>query len=296
MPLQSVNFQALLEPKFRKIFFEAYSEVPEQYSKVFNVKKSTKAKEYDYHVSGTGVWEEKQPSGPIAEDTIEHGQEVTYIHKSYAKMISVERELADDDQYNVIDKLPRSLGRGCRVTVEETAAAILNNGFSSNGYDGVPLFSASHPLLRGGTASNLLTGADLSDSSLKLAIAAMRTNTLTQEGFKMQANAKQLVVHPDNEFTALTLINSSQTAGTANNDKNVIKDRLSVVVLDYLDDSDAWFLRDPRLSETNFFWRVKPEFKSMEVFDNMVAKYRGYCRFSVGYSDWRGWVGNPGEA
>ena len=37
MPLQSANFQALLEPKFRKIFFEAYSEIPEQYSKVFNV-------------------------------------------------------------------------------------------------------------------------------------------------------------------------------------------------------------------------------------------------------------------
>jgi phage major head subunit gpT-like protein len=294
MSLQSVNFQQLLEPKFRKLFFEAYSEIPEQYSKIFSVKKSKKAKEYDYHVSGTGKWEEKQPSGPIAEDTIEHGQEVTYIHKSYAKMISVERELADDDQYNVIEKLPKALGRGCRVTVEETAISVINNGFTTNGYDGVPLFDDEHPLLRGGTASNLLTGAALSDSSLKLAIAAMKTQTLTQEGFKMQANAKQLIVHPDNEFNALTILNSTLQAGTANNDKNVIKNRLSCVVMDYLDDPDAWFLRDPRLSETNFFWRVKPEFKATEVFDNMVAKYRGYARFSVGYSDWRGWMGNPG--
>lgn len=295
MPImQSTNFQELLEPKFRKIFFDAYSEIPEQFSKVFKVGKSNKAKEYDYHVSGTGVWEEKQPSGNIAEDTINHGQEVTYIHKSYAKMISVERELADDDQYSIIEKLPRSLGRGCRVTVEETAIIVLNNGFASNGYDGVPLFSDSHPLLAGGTASNLMTGAALSDASLKLGLGHMRTQTLTQEGFKMQANAKQLIVHPDNEFVALTLLQSSQTAGGDLNDKNVIKDRLTVEVLDYLDDPDMWFLRDPRLSETNFFWRVKPEFKSTEVFDNMVAKYRGYCRFSVGYSDWRGWVGNPG--
>jgi hypothetical protein len=156
------------------------------------------------------------------------------------------------------------------------------------------LFDDAHPLLRGGTASNLLDAAALSDSSLKLAIAAMKTQTLTQEGFKMQANAKQLIVHPDNEFNALTILNSALQAGTANNDKNVIKNRLSCVVMDYLDDSDAWFLRDPRLSETNFFWRVKPEFKATEVFDNMVAKYRGYARFSVGYSDWRGWMGNPG--
>lgn len=294
MTLQASNFQAILEPKFRKIFFEAYDEIPPQYPEAFSIKKSTKAKESDYHVSGTGKWEEKQPSGPIAEDTIETGQEVNYIHKSYAKMISVERELADDDQYNVIEKLPQGLGRGCRVTIEETAASVINDGFSTNGYDGVPMFSNSHPLLRGGTSDNLMAGADLGDASLKLGLSALRTNTLTQEGFKMQANATHLIVHPDNEFTALTLMQSSQTAGGNYNDKNVIKDRLKVVVMDYLDDADAWFLRDSRLSETNFFWRVKPEFKSLEVFDNMVAKYRGYCRFSVGYSDWRGWAGNPG--
>ena len=191
------------------------------------MKRSKKAKEYDYHVSGTGKWEEKQPSGPIAEDTIEHGQEVTYIHKSYAKMISVERELADDDQYNVIEKLPKGLGRGCRVTIEETAISVINNGFSTSGYDSVPLFSAAHPLLRGGTASNIMTGANLDDASLKLGIAAMKTQTLTQEGFKMQASAKQLIVHPDNEFNALTILNSALQAGTANNDKNVIQNRLN---------------------------------------------------------------------
>ena len=294
MPIQAANFQALLEPKFRKVFFESYSEIPEQFSKVFSIKKSTKAKEYDYHVAGTGKWEEKLPSAAIAEDSIATGDEVTYIHKSYAKMISVEREMADDDQYNIIEKLPKSLGQGCRVTVEETAISVINNGFATSGYDSVPLFSASHPIISGGVASNLMTAADLADTSLKLGIAKMKTATLTEEGFKMQASAKQLIVHPDNEFNALTLIHSALVPGTANNDKNVLQDRLSLVVLDYLDDPDAWFLRDPRLSETNFFWRVKPEFKSTEIFDNMVAKYRGYCRFSVGYSDWRGWLGNTG--
>ena len=92
----------------------------------------------------------------------------------------------------------------------------------------------------------------------------------------------------------MTILRSAQTAGNDYNDRNVIQNSLGVTVMDYLDDADAWFLRDSRLSETNFFWRVKPEFKSTEVFDTMVAKYRGYCRFSVGYSDWRGWVGNPG--
>jgi phage major head subunit gpT-like protein len=291
---QAVNFQRLLEPKFRKVFFEAYSELPEQFSKVFNVKTSKKAKEYDFHIGGTGIWEEKTPSGTIAEDTITEGSEVTYTHKAYAKMISVEREMADDDQYDVISKLPRSLGTGCRVLVETTSASVINNGFATNGYDGVPLFSAAHPLARGGVASNLMTGADLSDASLKLGITKMKTATLTEEAFKMQATPTQLIIAPDNEFTALTILHSAQVAGGQLNDINTVQGKLTPVVLDYLDDADAWFLRDTRLSETNFFWRVKPEFKSDEVFDNMVAKYRGYCRFSVGYSDWRGWVGNTG--
>lgn len=291
--LTSGNFQKLLEPKFRKIFFDAYDEKPEQFSDVFNVKTSKKAKEYDYHVSGTGLWDEKVPGGPINEEGIESGLEVTYVHKSYAKMITVERELIDDDQYSVIEKVPRQAGRGGRATVEMTAAAIFNNGFSVNGYDAVPLFSASHPLLKGGVVSNTLGAVALNDANLKAGMLAM-SNQLTEEGLKMQAKASQLVIPSDLEFTALNLLQASGLTNSPNNDINTLKGRLKPVVMDYLTDTNAWFLRDPSLSETNFFWRVKPEFKSTENFDNMVAKYRGYLRFSVGYSDWRGWVGSSG--
>jgi phage major head subunit gpT-like protein len=226
--LTSGNFQKLLEPKFRKIFFDTYDELPEQFPDIFNVGGSKKAKEYDYHVSGTGEWEEKEPSGPIAEEDIESGLEVTYVHKAYAKMISIERELADDELYGIMDKLPKKLARGGRTTVEKTAAAILNNSFTVNGYDDVPLFSDSHPLLKGGTADNLLAAADLSDASLKLGITAMRTNMVTEEGLKMQAKAKKLIIPADLEFTALTILQSSGQSGTPNNDTNTVKGRVTL--------------------------------------------------------------------
>jgi len=291
--LQSGNFQKLLEPKFRKIFFLAYDEVPEQYSDVYNVLTSKKAKEYDYHVSGTGLWDVKVPGGPINEEGIETGLEVTYTHASYAKMITIERELADDEMYGVMDKLPRQMARGCRATVEGYAAATLNAGFSAVGYDGVALFSASHPLLKGGVSSNYAGAVNLTDADLRTALLVMK-NQKTEEGLKMQAKAKQLIIPPDLEFTAMTLLQSTGLVGSPNNDVNVMKGRLSPIVMDYLTDTNAWFLRDPALSELNFFWRVKPEFKGSELFDNMVAKYRGYCRFTNGYSDWRGWVGAAG--
>lgn len=290
----SANFQKLLEPKFREVFFNAYDELPEQFSDVFTVKTSKKAKEFDYHMAGTGLWDEKVPGGNFNQEDMASGEEVSYVHKSFGKLIQVEREFADDELYGIVEKLPRQLGIGGRATVEITAAAILNNAFSVSGYDGVPLFSDSHPIIKGGTADNLMTASALNDTNLKAGITMMRTNMKTEEGLKMQARAKKLIINPELEFTAATLLHSAGIVGSANNDTNVLKNRVTPVVMDYLTDDNAWFLMDPMIAQLIFFWRVKPEFKSAENFDNMVAKYRGYLRFSVGYSDWRGIIGNAG--
>src|SRR5690606_34929366 len=128
------NFQALLEPRLRKVFFETYDEKPEEYSGVFHVSDSKKAKETDQHVTGLGMWEKKSESGPISYAEIGMGDEVTYVHEEYAKGIQVPRKLADDEMYDVIDKLPKELGRGGRALVETTAADVLNNGFTKSGY------------------------------------------------------------------------------------------------------------------------------------------------------------------
>lgn len=293
----SSNFQALLEPKFRKIFFATYDEKPEQFSKVFNVLSSKHAKEYDSHVAGTGLWDVKIPGGTISEEDMALGSEVTYVHTSYAKMIQIEREFADDEMYGVVEKLPKTLARGGRATVESVAASILNNAFTVNGYDGVPLVSASHPLIKGGVSSNkMTTDAPLSAAALALGITQYKTDILTEEGLKMQAHPSKLVISPDNEFNAAVILNSANVPGSDYNDVNVVKGKVTPVVLDYLTSSTAWFLIDDSLNELNFFWRVKPEFKGAENFDNMVAKYRGYLRFSCGYSDWRGILGNDGVA
>ena len=50
----SQNFGKLLEPGLRKIFFQTYAEVPEQFSKIYNVLKSNKAKETDYGLGAFG--------------------------------------------------------------------------------------------------------------------------------------------------------------------------------------------------------------------------------------------------
>lgn len=294
MAVDRSNFQVLLEPRLRKVFFDAYSEKPEQFSKVYNVKDSKKAKESDYHVAELGMWPEKDPQGSTSYEDIQPGLEVNYIHKTFSKGCRVTEEMYEDELYDVIDKMPRSIGRGGRATVETYAAKVLNDSFTVAGYDGVSLFNDAHPLYgnNGGTCDNNIS-TRLSDSGLKEIILLGRQQ-INDAGLKIACDPDSLVVPEALEFTALTLLQSIQTAGTSNNDKNILNNKLKLIVMSYLTSATAYFVFDSQMNEMNFFWRRKPRFKSEKNFDTDVAKYKGSLRFSCGYSDWRGWVGSTG--
>lgn len=290
MALASGNFQALLEPKLRKVFFESYTEKPEEYSTVFRVNGSKKAKETDQHVGAIGAWPKKDPQGSIKYESLNMGEDVEYIHEEYAKGIQIERKLVDDEMYGVIDKLPASLGRGGRVIVEMTAAQVLNDAFTVNGYDGVPLCSNTHDLVSSDdVGDNLITDA-LSDTGIRAAHLVMKQTT-DEAGIKIQARGDAIVVPDDLELALLVLVGTDKLTGTNYNDVSVIKGKYKPICLSYLEDPNNWFMLDSSLHQLTFFWRIRPEFKGEENFDTMVAKYRGYLRFSVGYSDWRGVVG-----
>lgn len=287
-----LSFQVLLEPKLRKLFFESYTEQDEQFSQVYRVADSKKAVETDQHVAGLGEWETKDPQGGIKYENINPGDSIQYIHQEYAKGIQIERRFIDDELYGVIDKLPKSLGRGGRVVVEKTSAQVFDNSFATNGYDGKPLFDAAHPLKgnKGGTVSNKITSA-LGDQAIR-DMALLMKKQVDEAGIKIQAKMDTIVVPDDLEMQLLVLLGTDQLVGGNQNDKSVIAGKYKPVVLSYLSSAKNWFGLDSSLHELWFFWRVKPEFSSEENFDTMVAKYRGYLRFSCGYSNWRGAVGS----
>lgn len=317
MAILQGNYGRLLEPGLRKIFFEVLRELPEQYSQVFNVLSSKKAIETDYRMGGFGLWEKKGSSDSVQYQDPTGTIALQYIHEEFASGFTVERKLVEDEQYNTINKMSANLSRAARATIETKAAEVLNNAFNTNGYDGVPLVATNHPRLDGGTTvANKITGA-LTDANLKLAMILARQQ-VDDKGILVQMSPKILVVPPQLEYTAKTIIGSSNLSPNGNGtlqsgvsnaatDKNVIQGGLKVVVMDYLSPLDGsnnpsaagtnypWFLIDPSVAELNFFWRNKLEFKNTEDFDTMQAKYRGYCRFSAGYSDFRGIIASPGH-
>lgn len=301
----SENFGKLLYPGLRKIFFETYDEIPEQFPKIFNVETSNSATETDHGMGAFGDWtERKDELSPVAYAKIQDGGEVVYKHKAFTKGFMISRELNDDEKYGQMKKMAKALARAGRAKVEKDAITVLTKGFKDDegafkGRDGKELFHDQHPLVDSEkTCSNLMTGA-LNEANLKKAIQMMASQ-LDEAGNLIQMKATKLIVPPALEDTALRLLHSSQLPGTELNDTNeYLKNRLQVVVMDYLGataggSDTAWFLQDGTRHELNFFWRVKPEFKNEEDFDTFVAKYRGYMRYSYGFSDWRGMVGSKG--
>ena len=252
-----------------------------------------------------GDWTERTDElSPVAYAKIKDGGEVVYKHKAFTKGFMISRELNDDEKYGQMKKMAKALARAGRAKVEKDAITVLTKGFKSDagafkGRDGKELFHDQHTLVDSTkTCSNLMTGP-LNETNLKKAIQMMASQ-LDEAGNLIQMKATKLIVPPALEDTALRLLHSSQLPGTELNDTNeYLKNRLQVVVMDYLGataggSDTAWFLQDGTRHELNFFWRVKPEFKNEEDFDTFVAKYRGYMRYSYGFSDWRGMVGSKG--
>ena len=202
--------------------------------------------------------------------------------------------------------MAKALARAGRAKVERDAITVLTNGFEGDsgafkGRDKKELFHSAHTLVdcSSKTCSNIVEGA-LSRETLKEGLKLMRTQ-LDEAGNLIQMKATKLIIPPALEDEARRILHSVQIDGTNNNDTNeYLKSAgLEIVVMDYLGEeaggSDTmWFLQDGSRHELNFFWRVKPEFKNEEDFDTFVAKYRGYMRYSYGFSDWRGMVGSKG--
>ena len=137
----------------------------------------------------------------------------------------VERKMVDDEQYGVIEKMPKDLARAGRYKVEMDAVSLLENGFSNTGYDKKPLFAKDHPLLNGGTCSNLIEG-ELNVENLQKAIISIE------------------------------LLNSVNAPDTELNNVNSIKGKLKIVVMEFLESDTSWFVMDSARHELNFFWRV----------------------------------------
>ncbi len=304
----SPQWPDLLDPSFRKIYGEELKAIPQIGPTIFNMDTSTKNIEKDSSASGLSKLVRRAEGQAITYEDEVQGFDVTYTHYEDALGTSVSNKLWEDDQTNVIKRKPSNLARAVVRTKEQIMADIFNNGFTAGGGglspftsgDAFALFYASHTREDGGAVQSNITTTDLKESSLESGLLAI-SQTLDHKGQLYMSMADTLIVPPALEKEARILLESSQRVGTANNDINPYQGKVKLVVWKFLasvagGSDTAWFLLDSSLHAINFFNRSDRGLEGPYYdFDTKTAKWSVDCRWSAGFSGWRGAYGSKGD-
>ena len=298
MPQISKNFTQLtdLDPVLTEIFYQQYEQVQPVGQMVFNMLTSDKSKETDLRIGS--FRDPREFEGAVEYQTVLPDYEITYTHTEYADGFIVERKLFDDMQYGPIFASASEMGTAFGRKREKDRAGVFNNAFTAGGtagYDGVALVSASHPRSKSDatTVSNTLTLA-LDSENLNTAIITQQAFK-DAEGEEISIMGNLLIVPRALRKVAHELTESELTPESAENASNIHMG-MQYVVWPFLTDSNAWFVVDTTLAKRYLKWydRIGTEFGAEQDFDTFQRKYRGYMRYSKGWSDWRWIIGsNP---
>lgn len=286
------NFPEALWPGIANLWGQSYKENPKLYSQFFQVEKSDKAFEKDQQFTGFPKAAVKESGANAFYSQMYQGLQQEYRHITYAIGGMITREMVEDDQYGIIKKIPALLARSMRSTEETVATNVLNNaGNAAITYaDGQPLASTAHTLVAtGGTYANRPASyGDLSETTLEAAIVAIM-GFVDDQGLPIVVEPKALVVPVDSSFIVRKILETKQTLGSNNNDKNIVATMpINPVVTPYITDTDSWFLTTNVSDGLKFYDRRAAEIEKSNDFDTQNMKVLTSRRFSVGVTDPRG--------
>ena len=291
MTISSGSFAELLWPGIREIWGIAYKDWEALYPQIFTVKKSDKAFEKEQGVTGFPLASIKQQGSPVSFVDPYQGYQEEYVPTVYAIGGSVTREMFEDDQYNYINQLPRLLARSMRQTEETTHFNVLNNAFTagaSAGADGVALASASHPLVGGGTQSNIPdTASDLTMTSFETACTDIM-DFVDEQGLRMFAKPRVLVVGTSLWATGEKIMGTDRAVGSADNDINVVRGKAKLLVSPWLTDQDAWHTITDVPNGLVSYLRWAEQLDRDNEFSTQNLQFIATKRWSQGFTDHRG--------
>ena len=292
-----------LLPGLNALFGLEYARYGEEHKEIYETETSERSFEEETKLSGFSAAPVKNEGSAIAYDNGQEAWTARYNHETIALGFSLTEEAIEDNLYDSLSaRYTKALARGMAYTKQVKAANVLNNGFTNSaayyGGDGVPLFSASHPLVSGGVNSNIpSTPADLNETSLENAVIQIAAWT-DERGLLIAARPKKLIVPPALQFVATRLLETELRVGTADNDINAIKNNGSIpegyTINHFLTDTNAWFLTTDVPNGMKHFVR-SPLSQSMDGdFDTGNVRYKARERYSFGWSDPLGMYGSQG--
>jgi len=291
-----------LLPGLNALFGMEYARYGEEHKEIYETETSERSFEEETKLSGFSAAPVKNEGSAMAYDNAQEAWTARYVHETIALGFSITEEAIEDNLYDSLSaRYTKALARAMAYTKQVKAAAVLNNGFSASyaGGDGVALFSASHPLVSGGTNSNTPgTQVDLNETSLEAAVIQIAAWT-DERGLLIAAKPKKMIVPPALMFTAKRLLDTELRVSTADNDINAIKQMGAIpegyTVNHFLTDPNAWFLTTDVPNGMKHFVRTPLQNSMDGDFDTGNVRYKARERYSFGWSDPLGMWGSSGS-
>ena len=292
-----------LLPGLNALFGLQYKTYDQEHEEIYETETSERSFEEETKLSGFSAAPVKNEGSAIAYDNAQEAWTARYNHETIALGFSLTEEAIEDNLYDSLSaRYTKGLARAMAYTKQVKAAAVLNNGFSSAypGGDGVSLFNSAHPLVSGGTNSNVpSTAADLNETSLENAVIQISLWT-DERGLLIAAKPKKLIVPPSLQFVATRLLETELRVGTADNDVNALKNNGSIpggyTINHFLTDTNGWYLTTDVPNGMKHFVRTPLSTGMDGDFDTGNVRYKARERYSFGWSDPLGMYASAGAA
>jgi hypothetical protein len=290
-----------LLPGLNALFGMEYARYGEEHKEIYETETSERSFEEETKLSGFSAAPVKNEGSAIAYDNGQEAWTARYNHETIALGFSLTEEAIEDNLYDSLSgRYTKALARAMAYTKQVKAAAVLNNGFSSNypGGDGVALFSTAHPLVSGGTNSNTpSTQVDLSETALENAVIQIAAWT-DERGLLIAAKPRKLIVPPALQFVATRLLETQLRPGTNDNDVNAIVNNGSIpegyTINHFLTDNNGWYLTTDVPNGMKHFVRIPLQNSMDGDFDTGNVRYKARERYSFGWSDPLGMFASQG--
>jgi len=279
----------LLQEGINAIATIEYADREMEYDKIFDVFKSEKAYEVDVSLTGTGLAALKPEGESTTYDAEKQDFSTTYTHAVYSlgTIITMEAQM-NNLKRDLIKKAGTMLKRSLVHTDEQLAANVINNSYTTNGGDGVPLFSTAHVLGKGGTFSNrFAVFTPLSQAAIEDAMTELE-DFRDGAGLLVNVKAKSLHIPRQLRWTAERILGSMYEPNTANTATvNPVYDIFpnGYHVNHRFTSASEWFIRTDVEDGFKIFDRMGYTFSQDNDFGTENFRSKGMFYKSYGWTD-----------
>lgn len=309
MTISRAQLTKQLIPGLHEIIGLNYKRVLNESANIFTKYSSDRSFEEEVLMTGFGEAPIKSEGTGVSFDDAQEAWTQRYVHDTIALAFSITEEAMEDNLYDTYSRIrAEALGNSLASTKEQKAADVLNNGFST-AYpigDGAALFSATHPLINGGSLDNADT-ADLSEAALESATINISLFT-DDRGILVNYRPQKLIIPPNLQFTAFQILKSDLSTTTATvsggvtnvNDINALRAGGyfpgGVHINHRLTDTDGWYILTDCPNGFKHFERTPLQLSEEGDFTTGNLRVKARERYSFGVSDPRAGYGSDGSA